>query len=189
MRCDYCNTVTETTHSSCPNCNYPLQGSAVEQSAFRMKLVDVKFWIEGLESPRNLARILGALFLIAGALLLVTLFEYYALGAVTCLVIGGIYIGVFFWSLKDNYTPFLFLPVFYAIHTLIELYLDLLPYNLLPISVENGWIGAIPILVSLLPYIYAAFRILLIMVFIKGLINARKINSSPKLVEQFMKRK
>lgn len=186
MNCELCKINITSSQSYCYKCKFPLQGDPQAKSAFRMKLVDIKFWLKNMEQVRNLTVKFGALLAIVGLLLLVIKFQYFFLVGFNFLMGGAIYLAIFFWSKKDFYTPFLVLPIFYSTHTLWELANGFLPYDLLPIGIEDGWIGFIPILVSMLPYLYAFARVAVIGVFIKGFLSATKVKKNARMMESYV---
>ena len=181
--CGLCKSIVGESVSVCPNCQYPIKGTVEEKSKFRMKLVDVQFWMKDVDAVREFTRRISVIFSLVGTLILVVNFSKYVPIGILFLAIGGIYAVLYFWSKTNRYLPFLLLPIFYFIHTAIEFFNNLLPHRIFPFRIEDSWIGLGPIAIAVLPYIYGGVRIFMIWYFIKGFLSVQKLKDNSRLVE------
>ena len=184
--CENCYSEIGKNDSTCANCYFPNTDDVQIKSRFRMKLVDVKFWLMDLTSARAFMKRAATIYLIIGALLAFFLFDSFLFGAIGLMMIGGVYIALLFWSKTNQYEVYLAVLGFYYTHTVVELFLNIPPWEKIPLRVQDGWIGAIPILLSFLPILYPLARLALGSGLVKSFLSARKIRKNEKNVKSYV---
>ena len=183
--CDNCHSAFPDRASECPECGYPMKGTTTEQTKYRAKLMELRDCLEEAEKADRSMLSFFIVFLFAA---LVTLFfslvfhrAFYHYVIIYTALAGAYY---FFYYLTHRYGYYTLLGAlcFYVLHTIFELQAGMVPQNFLEgRQAANGFLSFIFMIIKAIPYLYVLLRIVLVVVFIRGLYYHQRLRRHPRM--------
>jgi hypothetical protein len=148
-----------------------------------MKLIDLKDWLEKADNARksllSFSIFFAAAALVVGAFIL--LFGQAQAWLVGFFVgVAAVYFILYKWSAAQGFYALAAAMLFYLGHSLAEFVLDMVPTRLT--GSGDPKFGFAPFMLQVIPYVYMLLRIMLLLVFVRGLHTHYILKKHPRMV-------